>query len=155
GVSAKSLKVEDSDALRKSFTAQFQPILALVLGMLSLSLVIALFGIGNTLALNVFERTRELGLIRAVGGTRAQVRRMIRIESVLVAVFGAVVGVVVGAFAGFALIHALKGNGFVFSANIGGLIAVLIAGFFAGLLASVLPARRAAKTDILAAIATD
>jgi putative ABC transport system permease protein len=155
GEGAASLEVQDSDALRTSFTDQFKPILALILGMLSLSLVIALFGIGNTLALNVFERTRELGLIRAVGGTRRQVRRMIRVESVLVAVFGAVIGVIVGALAGYALISALKDDGFVFSANVIGLIAVLIAGLVAGLLASILPARRAARTDVLAAIATE
>ncbi|MCW2973522.1 MAG: putative transporter integral rane protein [Thermoleophilia bacterium] len=155
GKDGKFLEVLDSEALRKVFTDQLNPILGLVLGMLSLSLVIALFGIGNTLALNVFERTREIGLMRAVGGTQTQVRRMIRVESVLVALFGAVVGVAVGLAAGRALIGALADDGFVFAVNPVSIILVLLGGFVAGLIASVLPARRAAKTDVLAAIAAE
>ncbi|MCB0880436.1 MAG: FtsX-like permease family protein [Thermoleophilia bacterium] len=149
------LDVKDTEAFRDLIDQQFAPILGLVLGMLSLSLIIALFGIGNTLALNVFERTREIGLIRAVGGTQRQVRRIIRLEAVLVAVFGAIVGIVVGLAAGRALIAALADQGFEFALSWGGIIGVLIAGFIAGVLSSVLPARRAARTDVLEAIATE
>jgi putative ABC transport system permease protein len=155
GRDAASLEIQDTEQLRAVFDEQLAPVLGLVFGMLSLSLIIALFGIGNTMALNVFERTREIGLIRAVGGTQRQIRRVIRVESVLVAVFGAIVGVLVGVGAGFALIAALKDEGFEFAVSIPPLVAVLLAGFLAGVLASVLPARRAARTDVLQAIATE
>jgi putative ABC transport system permease protein len=155
GRDANFLEILDTEALRDTFNDQLAPILGLVLGMLSLSLVIALFGIGNTMALNVFERTREIGLLRAVGGTRGQLRRIIRVEAVLVALFGAIVGVIVGVGAGRALIGALEDEGFVFAMDPFTLLLVLIGGFLAGLLASVLPARRAARTDVLAAIATE
>ncbi len=123
--------------------------------MLSLSLIIALFGIGNTLALNVFERTREIGLLRAVGGTRRQLRRIIRVEAIIVAVFGAIVGVIVGIGAGRALVAALADEGFEFAISWFGIVAVLFAGFLAGLVASALPARRASRIDVLEAIATE
>lgn len=155
GSNRSYLVVQDNEQLRKQVQDQLAPVLGLVLGMLSLSLIIALFGIGNTMALNVFERTREIGLLRAVGGTRRQLGRMIRIEAVLVALFGAVVGVVVGVGAAVAVVTALKDQGFVFTADPLYLVGVLVAGIVAGLLASILPARRAARTDVLAAIATD
>ncbi|MCW2950378.1 MAG: hypothetical protein JWN41_1391 [Thermoleophilia bacterium] len=155
GPDASFLTVQDNADLRKQVHDQLKPVLGLVLGMLSLSLIIALFGIGNTMALNVFERTREIGLLRAVGGTRRQLGRIVRTESILVALFGAVVGEVVGIGAGAAIVTALHDQGFVFAVSAPELIAVLIGGFLAGLLASLLPARRAARTDVLAAIATD
>jgi putative ABC transport system permease protein len=155
GTDGAYLEVQDTEELRALFDQQLAPVLGLVFGMLSLSLIIALFGIGNTMALNVFERTREIGLIRAVGGTQRQIRRTIRIESVLVAVFGAIVGIVVGVAAGRALIAALADEGFEFALSIPALLLVLIAGFVAGIVASILPARRAAKTDVLEAIATE
>jgi putative ABC transport system permease protein len=149
------LEVQDTEEFRALFDQQLAPVLGLVFGMLSLSLIIALFGIGNTLALNVFERTREIGLIRAVGGTQRQVRRIIRVEAVLVAVFGAIVGILVGLVAGRALIAALADEGFEFAISWFGIVAVLLAGFLAGVLAAVLPARRAARTDVLDAIASE
>jgi putative ABC transport system permease protein len=155
GEDSDYIRVLDTEGLREQFRQQLMPVLGLVMAMLSLSLVIALFGIGNTLALNVFERTREIGLLRAVGGTRGQLRRMIRVEAVLVAVFGAFVGVAVGVGAGFAIILALRDEGFVFAPNVAGLLAVLLGGFVAGVLASVLPARRAARIDVLEAIASE
>jgi putative ABC transport system permease protein len=123
--------------------------------MLSLSLIIALIGFVNTMALNVFERTREIGLLRAVGGTRKQLRLIIMTESILVALFGAIVGILVGIAAGAALVHVLKDDGFIFSVSPGTMLAVLLAGFAAGILASILPARRAARMDVLHAIATE
>ncbi|MCW2922343.1 MAG: putative transporter integral rane protein [Thermoleophilia bacterium] len=155
GTDGAYLKIQDTEALRDTFRDQLAPILGLVFGMLSLSLIIALFGIGNTLALNVFERTREIGLLRAVGATRRQMRRIIRTEAILVALFGAIVGVLVGLAAGWALVTALKDEGFEFAVNAVPLVAVLGLGIIAGLLAAVFPARRAARTDVLQAIATE
>ncbi len=149
------LEIQDTQELRDTFREQLAPVLGLVFGMLSLSLIIALFGIGNTLALNVFERTREIGLLRAVGATRRQMRRIIRTEAILVAVFGAIVGVLVGLAAGWALVTALEDEGFEFAVNGGTLVIILVVGFLAGVVAAVFPARRAARTDVLEAIATE
>jgi putative ABC transport system permease protein len=155
GKDAKLIDVQDNEGLRQQAEDQFGFIIGVVMAMLFLSLVIALFGIANTLALNVFERTREIGLIRAVGGTRRQVRRMIRVEAVLIALFGAIVGVALGVGAGAALVSALADEGFVFGLSVVPLVVVLVGGFVAGLLASILPARRAARMDVLEAIATE
>jgi putative ABC transport system permease protein len=149
------LDVVDNEGLRDTAKESLRPLIGFIFAMLSLSLVIALFGIANTLALNVFERTREIGLLRAVGSTRRQLRRMIRIESVLVAVFGAIVGTVLGIAGGAALIQALESEGFLFALDPVLVVAVLVAGIVAGVFASILPARRAAKMDVLEAIATE
>ncbi len=155
GDDSKFIEALDSDGLKQLFRDQLAPIIGMVFALLSLSVLIALFGIGNTLALNVFERTREIGLLRAVGGTRRQLRRIVRVESVLVAMFGAIVGVLVGVGAGAALISALHDEGFVFGISIGAIVGVLAGGFLAGLLAAALPARRAARIDVLEAIANE
>jgi len=155
GTAGAYLEVQDTEALRDTFRDQLAPILGIVFAMLSLSLIIALIGISNTLALNVFERTREIGLLRAVGTTRRQMRRIIRAEAILVALFGAMVGVLVGLAAGWALVSALEDEGFEFAVNWGTLALVLVIGLLAGIVAAVLPARRAARTDVLEAIATE
>jgi putative ABC transport system permease protein len=108
----------------------------------------------NTLALSIFERVRELGLLRAVGATRGQLRRMIRWEAVIIAVLGAVFGLVVGSFFGWAVVRALKDLGItVFSVPGGQLVGYVVAAAVAGVLAAILPGRRAAKVDMLRAIA--
>ncbi len=131
-------------------------LLGLVYVMLALAILIALMGIANTLSLSIHERTRELGLLRAVGAARSTLRSMVRWESVIIALFGAVGGLGVGLFLGWALVqYRADAVTSVFSAPVAQLVIVLIAGGVAGVLAGIRPARRAARLDVLAAIATD
>jgi putative ABC transport system permease protein len=130
--------------------------LGLVYVLLALAVLVALIGIVNTLMLSVFERTREIGLLRAVGMKRRQVRAMIRSESVIVALFGAVVGIVIGAGLGVALASSLRDNGVTnIALPIPSLIGFVILAGVLGLIAATWPARRAANLDILGAIATE
>ena len=134
--------------------ADIDAILTALNAMVALAVVIALIGIANTLALSVFERTRELGLLRAVGMTRRQLRRMIRFEAGLVALFGAVLGVGIGIGFGWAAVAALPAE---FTSTLAIpvnriVILVLVAGV-AGLIAARGPAKRAGKLDVLDAIA--
>jgi putative ABC transport system permease protein len=130
--------------------------LGLVYVLLALAIVVALIGIVNTLMLSVFERTREIGLLRAVGMKRRQVRAMIRSESVIVALFGAVIGIVIGTAMGIALAGSLRNSGVtILSVPIASLIGFLVLSALLGLAAGSWPARRAARLDVLAAIATE
>ena len=130
--------------------------LGLVYVLLALAVLVALIGIVNTLMLSVFERTREIGLLRAVGMKRRQVRAMIRSEAVIVALFGAVVGIVVGTALGVALASSLRRSGVTTVAiPIPSLIVFLILSAVLGLIAATWPARRAANLDVLAAIASE
>jgi len=129
-------------------------LLGLVYALLALAVLIALIGIVNTLMLSVFERTREIGLLRAVGMRRRQVRTMIRSESVILAVFGAVIGIIIGTGMGVALVASLKNQGITDTVvPISSLVIFLVIAAVLGLIAASWPARRAAKLDILAAIA--
>ncbi|WP_198586801.1 ABC transporter permease [Glycomyces xiaoerkulensis] len=122
--------------------------------LLALAIIIAIIGVVNTLVLSVLERTRELGLLRAVGMTRGQARRMITVESVLICVFGAVLGIGVGVGLGWAVQQALESEGLSSFALPWGLMAIyLIAAVIVGLLAAIAPAARAAKLNVLGAIA--
>ena len=124
--------------------------------LLALAVVIALIGIVNTLILSVFERTREIGLLRAVGMKRRQVRTMIRSESVIIALFGAGVGVLIGTALGAALASALRNDGVTnIAVPYPSLVAFLVLSAVLGLIAASWPARRAANLDVLAAIATE
>ena len=139
-----------------SAQASVDQLLGLIYVLLALAVLIALIGIVNTLMLSVFERTREIGLLRAVGMKRRQVKAMIRSEAVVIALFGAVVGVVVGSALGLALGSALRNNGVTtLAVPVPSLIAFLILSGILGLLAATWPARRAAGLDVLAAIATE
>ena len=125
--------------------------------MLVLAVIIAIIGIANTLSLSIYERTRELGLLRAVGQTRRQTRVTVRWEAILVSVFGTVGGIGLGIFLGWGLMRALRaqeGLG-VFAAPINVLVVVLVLAVVAGVLAAVRPARRAARLDVLSAISAD
>ena len=150
------MKVEDQAQFRQSQASQVNALLGLITALLLLAILIALFGIVNTLALSIFERTREIGLLRAIGMGRRQVRAMIRWEAVIIAVFGAVLGLVVGVFFGWAMVEALKDQGVSSLAIPGGqlIVYVLLAGL-AGVVAAIWPARRAAKLNVLEAITTE
>ena len=124
--------------------------------LLTLAIVIALLGIGNTLALSILERTRELGLMRAVGMTRSQLRSTVRWESVIIALQGTLIGLVVGVFFGWALVQALSDEGIDrLQIPFGTLAFVVVLAAVAGVVAAILPARRAARLDILRAIVTE
>ncbi|RPK69573.1 FtsX-like permease family protein [Streptomyces sp. ADI95-17] len=128
--------------------------LTLVYALLALAVLIALLGIANTLTLALHERTRELGLLRAVGQTRSQLRSMVRWESVLVAAFGTAGGLLLGGFLGWVLVEASAGDTAVaFDLPPLRLLAVALVGIAAGALAGLRPARRAARLDVLRAIA--
>ncbi|RFU42708.1 ABC transporter permease [Actinomadura logoneensis] len=132
-------------------TEQMNAFLGIVYVMLALAIVIALLGIANTLALSVHERTRELGLLRAVGATRRQLRAMIRWESLIVSLFGTAGGAGLGLFLGWALAAALSNP---FSVPAVPLVVILLVGAAAGVLAALRPARRAARLPALTAVAS-
>jgi putative ABC transport system permease protein len=134
---------------------QVNQLLGLIYGLLALSVIIAAVGIVITLLLSVYERRRELGLLRAVGMTRSQVRTSVRWESVITSLIGAVAGVILGLGLGFVIILSLADQGlsnYAFPVN--GIIAILILSFIVGVLASVYPAYRATRVDVLDAITT-
>jgi putative ABC transport system permease protein len=132
--------------------AEIQEFLLLLYVLLALSVVISLFGMINTLALSVFERTRELGMLRAVGMTRRQVRRMVRHESVITALIGAALGLPLGIFLALLVTQALSEYDLRFAIPAGALISFVIVSIIAGIVAAILPARRAARLRILEAL---
>ena len=115
-------------------------------------MVVSLFGVINTLVLSVFERTRELGMLRAIGITRRQVRRMIRHESIVTALIGAALGIGVGLFLAVLTTAALSQYGIVFAVPAGTLVVFVGVAILAGMLAAILPARRASRLNVLAAL---
>jgi putative ABC transport system permease protein len=147
-----TVKVQDLHELKQTFESRIATLFGLILIMLLLAIVIALLGIANT---SVYERTRELGLLRAVGMTRAQVRSSVRWESAIISLFGTVGGLVLGFFFGWAVIAGLGGTEVTFAPPIPLLVIILIIGAVAGVVAAIRPARKAAKLDVLQAIATE
>ena len=121
--------------------------------LLALAVIVSLFGIVNTLVLSTFERTRELGMLRAVGMTRRQMRRMVRHESIITALLGALFGMAVGLGLAAVVTQVFKDSGLEFVVPIGTLIAFTVVAVVAGILAAVAPARRAARLSPLAALA--
>ena len=146
-------KLEDRSEYRQAQEDQINQLLVAVNGLLGLALVIALLGIANTLALSVIERTREIGLLRAVGMSRGQTRRMVRGESLIVSLFGASLGVGLGLIFGVAAASALPDSAVTtITVPVGSLVGVVVAATACGVLAGFLPARRAANLDVLQAI---
>ncbi|MDQ0989211.1 ABC transporter permease [Streptomyces sp. V3I7] len=151
-------QVQTRDEYAQSSASGIDMMLTLVYALLALAVFIALLGIANTLTLALHERTRELGLLRAVGQTRSGLRAMVRWESVLVAAFGTAGGLGLGAFLGWVLVKASDGasdSAFAFAIPPGRLAVVALVGLAAGALAGLRPARRAARLDVLRAIATE
>ena len=151
-------EVQARDAYAQSSAGGIDMMLTLVYALLALAVLIALLGIANTLTLAIHERTRELGLLRAVGQTRAQLRAMVRWESVLVAAFGTAGGLGLGAFLGWVLVRASDGasdSAFAFAMPPAQLAVVALVGLAAGALAGLRPARRAARLDVLRAVAAE
>ncbi|GAA3538772.1 ABC transporter [Aeromicrobium flavum] len=148
-----TIVVQDKESYAEAQRSQVNTLLYLIYALLGLAIVIAVLGIINTLALSVIERTREIGLLRAVGLTRPQLRRMVRLESVAIAILGAVLGIGAGLLFGVALQRSFQNDGISDLAIPTGSLAVFVlVSALVGVLAAVLPARRAAKLDVLRAI---
>ncbi|HLM63693.1 MAG TPA: FtsX-like permease family protein [Acidimicrobiales bacterium] len=148
--------VQDRGEYVDSVAGQVDQLLIIVYVLLLLAIVIALMGIANTLSLSIHERTRELGLLRAVGQSRRQVRAMVRGEAAVVSLFGTVGGVALGSFLGWALVMALADEDLgAFALPVGQLGVVLALGALVGVVAALRPARRASRLDVLQAIATE
>ena len=149
-------KVQDQNELKASQAAQINQFLALIYVLLGLAVIIAFIGIVNTLGLSIYERTRELGLMRAVGMSRKQVRTSIRWEAVIIALLGTALGLVLGIVFSFTLVAVLESQGFnTFRLPIGQLVFLSIVAAGLAVLMAAWPARRAAKLNVLEAIATE
>ena len=149
--------VQDLQEFTEAQTGPINTFLSIVYGLLGLAIIIALIGITNTLSLSVLERTRELGLLRAVGMSRRQLKRMARTEAAIIAVFGTLIGLVIGIIFSIALTIALSSDTpdlFTYKLPVGQLAVITIAAALAGIVAAWLPARRAAKLDVLDAISS-
>ncbi|AEW94460.1 MULTISPECIES: ABC transporter permease [Streptomycetaceae] len=152
-----SITVIDRQGIRDSYGGMINSMLEIMYGLLGMSLVIAVLGVVNTLAMSVFERRRELGMLRAIGLDRRQVKSMIRQEAVVISLFGAVTGVVLGLFLAWAIGSTLAGDvpGYVMVLPWTRMLVFLALAALVGVLAAVWPARRAARLDILQAIKTE
>ncbi len=144
--------VETRDEFKATRTGDMTQTLQILYVLLGLSVIISLFGVINTLVLSVFERTRELGMLRAIGMTRRQVRRMIRHESVVTALIGAALGIAVGMFLAIITTAALSQYGIVLAVPYGTLTVFVGVAILAGMLAAILPAKRASKLNVLEAL---
>ncbi len=142
-------EVLNQQELKENREEQVDQLVNLFYALLLLAVVISLFGIANTLALSIHERTRELGMLRAIGMSRRQVRTMIRYEAVITALIGAILGMVLGVIFAALISQPLKDEGFTLSYPIGSLIVLLVLAGLAGVLAAIAPARRASRLDVL------
>jgi putative ABC transport system permease protein len=146
------VQIQTAQQFKKTQERDINLTLNVLYGLLGLSVIISLFGVVNTLVLSVFERTRELGMLRAVGMTRRQVRRMIRQESIITALIGGALGIAVGFFLAILTTQALSDEGVVLAIPWKTLFIFVVATIAAGMLAAILPARRAARLNILRAL---
>jgi len=149
------LAVQDKEEFKELISGQVNQLLYVIYGLLALAVVIAVIGIVNTLGLSVLERTREVGLLRAVGLSRRKLRLMITLESVAIALLGAVLGMVLGLVIGVVLRQSLKDDLTELSLPLNSLLVFLVVAVIFGVLAAVVPAIRASRMKVLAAIATE
>jgi putative ABC transport system permease protein len=145
-------EIKTRDQFVKAQLDQLNPIIALLYALLAISVIISVFGIVNSLVLSIFERTREIGMLRAIGLSRRQTRRMVRYESVITSVIGGILGTIVGIFFGFVMSKGLENQGIQFSVPVGQLIVFLIVSALVGVCAAILPARRASRIKVLEAL---
>ena len=143
-------KVADGEQFKKNQVSGLKSVLNVLYVLLALSVLVSIFGIVNVLVLTVFERTRELGMLRAIGMTRRQVRRMIRHESVITSLIGAVIGLVLGLVLAALLVSRV--SEITFFTPWGQLVLFLVASILVGIVAAIFPARRAAKLNPLEAL---
>jgi putative ABC transport system permease protein len=144
--------VQTQSEFKTAFEKPINSLLGMLYALLGLSVVVSVFGIINTLVLTVFERTRELGMLRAVGMTRRQVRRMIRYESIVTALIGATLGITIGFVLAALVTTELSSQGFVFAIPYASIVFFILAAIVVGILAAVFPARRAARLNVLQAL---
>ena len=150
------ITVKDQAGFAEEQREPIDQFVLIIYALLGLALLIAVLGIVNTLALSVIERTREVGLLRAIGVSRRQLRRMVTLESVVISLFGTLLGVVLGTGFGVALMSAVRDEGLeVIAVPYGQLVLFLVLSVLVGVLAAVFPARRAARLDVLRAIAAE
>ena len=147
------VRSQDQQQYKDDFQKQVNQILYLVYALLSLSIIVSLFGIVNTLVLSIHERTRELGMMRAIGTSRRQVRQIVRYESLITALIGGVLGLLIGLLLGAMTTVALKDQGFSLQIPVVSLLVFLVVAGIAGMLAAIPPARRASRLDVLEALA--
>ncbi|HEX6753505.1 MAG TPA: FtsX-like permease family protein [Solirubrobacterales bacterium] len=146
------VEVRNQQELKENQEEQINQLLGLIYALLALAVIVSLFGIANTLALSIHERTRELGMLRAIGMSRRQVRTMIRYEAVITALIGALLGMVIGVIFAALIAQPLKDEGFALSYPVGQLLGMLVFAAFAGVVAAIPPARRASRLDTLEAL---
>jgi len=151
------LNVDDKKALQQRFSSNINLLLDVMYALLGMAVIIAVLGVVNTLAMSVFERKREIGMLRAIGLDRRGIKRMVRLESVVIAGFGAVLGVAIGSFLAWAAVQLLHGSlsGLTTTLPYGQLGAYVLGAALVGLLAALWPARRAARLDILEGVTSD
>jgi putative ABC transport system permease protein len=142
-------EVLNQGELREEREKQIDQVVSLFYVLLGLAVLISLIGVINTLGLSIYERTRELGMLRAIGMSRRQVRSMIRYEAVITALIGAVLGLVLGIVFAALIAQPLKGEGFTLSYPVGTLIGILVIAALLGIVAAIIPARRASRLDVL------
>jgi putative ABC transport system permease protein len=140
-----------ADEFKDNIAGQVNQLLYLIYALLALAIIVSLFGIVNTLVLSISERTRELGLLRAVGTTRRQVKRVVRYEAVITSLIGGILGIVLGVV--LAILFTRPLDDFTLSIPVVSLVFVLVVAGLAGVGAAILPARRAARLDVLDALA--
>jgi putative ABC transport system permease protein len=145
-------ETRDQAQIKADQADQINQLVSLIYVLLGLSVIVSIFGVVNTLALTILERTRELGMLRAIGTSRSQVRRMVRYESVINALLGTIVGTVVGLGLAVAAVQALKDEGLILSVPVALPFVVLIAAIILGVLAAIRPARRASRLDVIEAL---